>query len=214
MTYMQRDWIPNLSRERGRQRLITSGKWECPPRRVRTVVTTLQARDCLDTRQIDINNRDDVFAALQVQMISQGLQHWKRSRFARGNSTAGVLASVGESGGEQKRNGGGRCKLVKSDVSFAYFYAPSLEPTPVNIPEDCEPGYEKNELKVSLYGARPVAGHWQTYHTNEQMETNFLMASSSTCLFFHILHSIGDDSIHHDDVETSHHHGNSNRLRV
>ena len=48
-----------------------------------------------------------------------------------------------------------------NDVSRAYFYAPSLKPTFVQIcAEDFEPGDEHRygKLLASMYGTRPAAG--------------------------------------------------------
>ena len=96
-----------------------------------------------------------------------------------------VLVSLAAS---RKGKDGGRWKLMVSDVSRAYFYAPSLKPTFVEIcPEDFEPGDEHRcgELNVSVYGTRPAAGNWQRIYTQKLLESGFLKASSSSCIFFH-----------------------------
>ena len=85
-----------------------------------------------------------------------------------------VLVSLEAS---RKGKGGGRWKLVVSDVSRAYFYAPSLKPTFVEIcPEDLEPGEEHRcgELNVSMCGTRPAAGNWPTILHTEIGGVRFL----------------------------------------
>ena len=63
-----------------------------------------------------------------------------------------------------------------SDVSRAYFHAPSLKPTFVEIcPEDFEPRDEHRcgELNVSMYGTRPAAGNWQRFCKQKLEESRF-----------------------------------------
>ena len=75
-----------------------------------------------------------------------------------------------------------------NDVSRAYFYAPSLKPTFVQIcAEDFEPGDEHRcgKLLVSMYGTRPTAGNWQRCYTDVLKLNGFTTPPSSTCIFNH-----------------------------
>ena len=64
---------------------------------------------------------------------------------------------------------GRRKKVMANDVARAYFNAPNLKPTFVDIcNEGWEPGDEEmcGELLVSMYGTRPAASNWQKCYTD------------------------------------------------
>ena len=63
-----------------------------------------------------------------------------------------------------------------NDVARAYFNAPSLSPTFVDIcEEDFEEGDEGmcGELKVSMYGAGPAASNWKKCYTKLLVDNGF-----------------------------------------
>ena len=65
---------------------------------------------------------------------------------------------------------------MANDVARAYFNAPNLKPTFVNIcDEDWEPGDKDmcGELLVSMYGTRPAASNWQKCYTDLLVENGF-----------------------------------------
>jgi hypothetical protein len=98
---------------------------------------------------------------------------------------------------------GERYKIMVNDVSRAYFYAPSLNPTFVEIcEEDFEPGDEQRcgELAVSMYGTRPAAMNWQKCYTDLLIANGFTAAISCACMFYHYQKDIsvfvhGDDFV-------------------
>ena len=94
-----------------------------------------------------------------------------------------------------------RRKIMVNDVARAYFNAPNLKPTFVEIcDEDREPGDENmcGELLVSMYGTRPAAGNWQKCYTNLLTENGFKRTRACTCTFRHTGHDI-DLMVHGDD---------------
>ncbi len=71
-----------------------------------------------------------------------------------------------------------------NDVARAYFNAPNLTPTLVELcDEDREPGDEGmcGELLVSTYGTKPAAKNWTTLVT----ENGFKRTRACTCMFRH-----------------------------
>ena len=94
-------------------------------------------------------------------------------------------------------------KIIVNDVSRAYFYAPSLKPTFVQIcAEDFEQGDEHRcgKLLVSMYGTRPAAGNWQRCYTDVLKANGCTTSPSSTCIFYHTTRRImifvhGDDFV-------------------
>jgi len=79
-------------------------------------------------------------------------------------------------------------KIMVNDVSRAYFYAPCLTPTFVEIcEEDFEDGDEDKcgELLVSMYGTRPAASNWHTHYSGILLKLGFKKGSSNSCIFWH-----------------------------
>ncbi len=65
---------------------------------------------------------------------------------------------------------------MANDVARAYFNAPNLKPTFVEIcEEDREPGDEGMccDLLVSMYGTWPAASNWQKHRTKLLTENGF-----------------------------------------
>eukprot|EP00973_Karenia_brevis_P007173 972762-Karenia_brevis.AAC.1 len=88
-----------------------------------------------------------------------------------------------------------------NDVSRAYFYAKSQQPTFVELcDEDKEPGDEGmcGELLVSMYGTRNAALNWQQCVTQAFVNNGFSVGRSSPCIFHHRQRDIWT-MIHGDD---------------
>lgn len=96
---------------------------------------------------------------------------------------------------------GARRRIMTNDVARAYFNAPSLSPTFVDIcEEDFEEGDEDNcgELRVSMYGTRPAAQNWQRCFTELLVGQGFTVTRASTCIMRHNARDI-DLLVHGDD---------------
>ena len=92
-----------------------------------------------------------------------------------------------------------------NDVARAYFNAPSLSPTFVDIcDEDFEEGDEGmcGELMVSMYGARPAASNWQKCYTKLLVDNGLTKTRASTCVFYHHVRDL-DLIAHGDDFVTT-----------
>lgn len=73
-------------------------------------------------------------------------------------------------------------------VAPACFNAPGRSPTFVDIcDEDFEDGDEDNcgELRVSMYGTRPIAPAWQRRHTEQSVNRWIKVTRASTCTMRH-----------------------------
>ena len=79
-----------------------------------------------------------------------------------------LKAIVSEAASKGRRSQDGTIGIKINDVSRAYFYARSLEPTYVELcEEDCEPGEEDmcGRLNQAMYGTRAAAKEWQSEFT-------------------------------------------------
>ena len=142
----------------------------------------------MEVRWVDINKQDDASPLYRSRLVAKDFKKGKHPDLCTAAPPLELLRKLVSLAASRKGKGGGRWKLMVSDVSRAYFYATSLKPTFEEIcPEDFEPGDEHRcgELNVSIYGTRPAAGNWQRFYTQKLVESGFLKASSSTCIFFH-----------------------------
>ena len=98
---------------------------------------------------------------------------------------------------------GGPVEVLHSDISRAYFNAPTTEPTYVRIPEeDWEPGDENRcaRLLVSMYGTRKAASNWEAHYSDWLLEIGFERGTGYPSIFVHKERNIkllvhGDDFI-------------------
>ena len=142
----------------------------------------------IGVRWVDINKQDDASPLHRSRLVAKDFNKGKDPDLYTATPPLELLRVLVSLAASRKGKGGGRWKLMVGDVSRAYVYAPSLKPTFVGIcPEDFEPGDEHRcgELNVSMYRTRPAAGNWQRFYTQTLVESGFLRASSSTCIFFH-----------------------------
>ena len=108
------------------------------------------------------------------------------------------LISVAASGKSIKQR---RNQIMANDVARAYFNAPNLKPTFVDIcEEDWEEGDEDmcGELLVSMYGTRPAASNWQKCYTDLLVDNGFNRTRACACTFRHAERDI-DLIVHGDD---------------
>ena len=78
-------------------------------------------------------------------------------------------------------------KLIYSDVSRAYFYAKSLQPVYVQLPdEDREPGDENRcgRLLMSMYGTRDAEQNWASEYAGTLVASGFVRGRANPCLYF------------------------------
>lgn len=79
-------------------------------------------------------------------------------------------------------------KIMASDVSRAYFYAPSVRPVYVQVvDEDRQPGDENmcGRLSVSMYGTRDAALNWHEHYRDHLISLGSDQGRASPCLFYH-----------------------------
>ena len=96
-------------------------------------------------------------------------------------------------------NSKGRKKLIYADVSRAYFYAKSIRPVFVEVPEENrnkEDGHVVGELQLSMHGARDAARNL----AEESSQAGFIRGIAKPCLFRHNTREVsllvhGDDFV-------------------
>merc|ERR1711884_189382 len=79
-------------------------------------------------------------------------------------------------------------RILSIDVSRAYFYAESIRPVFIQIPEeDRLPGDEGlvGRLNLSLYGTRDAAQNWSVEYTRTLRAAGFEPGKASPCNFVH-----------------------------
>ena len=97
----------------------------------------------------------------------------------------------------------GPVEVLHSDISRAYFNAPTTEPTYIRIPEeDWEPGDERmcGMLLVSMYGTRKAASNWEAHYSDWLISLGFERGTGYPLIFLNKSRNIklmvhGDDFI-------------------
>ena len=93
-------------------------------------------------------------------------------------------------------------RILSIDVSRAYFYAESIRPVFIQIPEeDRLPGDEGlvGRLNLSLYGTRDAAQNWAVEYTRTLRAAGFEPGKASPCNFVHKTRDLAL-TVHGEDV--------------
>jgi hypothetical protein len=104
--------------------------------------------------------------------------------------------------------------LMTIDIKRAYFYAKSIRPTYIELPqEDYEPGDEHKcgILKLSLYGTRDAAMNWEAEINQTMKELGYIKGKASACVYRHgSMKSTA--AIHGDDILVEGDEGDMNKI--
>ena len=155
----------------------------------------------IKVKWVDTNKQDETNPRYRSRLVAKGFKRYNDPDLYTGTPPIEVLrflVSLAATGWSRKQR---RRKLMVNDVARAYFNAPNLVPTFVEIcEEDQEPGDEDicGELLVSMYGTRPAANNWQKFYTTLLINNGFERTRACTCTFRHHERDI-DLMVHGDD---------------
>ena len=159
----------------------------------------------IKVRWIDTNKQDELNPKYRSRLVAKQFKRYQDPELYTATPPIEMLRSIISIGATGSSRKGRRRKIMVNDVARAYFNAPSLEPTFVEIcDEDFEPGDEDmcGELLVSMYGTRQAASNWQKCYTNLLLGSGFTRTRASTCIFYHAGRDL-DLIVHGDDFVTT-----------
>ena len=142
----------------------------------------------IGVRWVDVNKQDEKDPLYRSRLVAKDYNNSKEPDLYTATPALEFLRLIVSLAASFQDKCGRPWKIVVNDVNRAYFYAPSLKPTFVQIcAEDFEPGDEHRcgKLLVSMYGTRPAAGNWQRCYTDVLKANGFTTSPSSTRIFYH-----------------------------
>ena len=159
----------------------------------------------IQVRWIDVNKGDDTNTHYRSRLVAKDFKTFVNLEWYAATPPLEVLRALISMGATTTCAAEGPNKIMINDISRAYFYAPSTEPTFVELcEEDKEEGDENmcGELLVSMYGTRPAATNWQKCYTDLLEANGFRKAKSNSCLFCHKDRRL-KTMVHGDDFVTA-----------
>ena len=155
----------------------------------------------IGVRWVDVNKQGDDDPLYRSRLVAKDFNNCKDPDLYTATPPLEYLRLIVSLAASRTSANGERWKIMINDVSRAYFYAPSMQPTFVDIcEEDFQPGDEGmcGELLVSMYGTRPAAGNWQRCYT-ELLSHGFVGAASCTCIVHRLVRDVMV-FVHGDDI--------------
>ena len=159
----------------------------------------------IKVRWIDTNKQDEKNPRYRSRLVAKEFKRYNNPDLFTGTPPIEMLRFLVSTAATGWSRMGKRRKIMVNDVARAYFNAPNLVPTFVDIcEEDREPGDEGmcGELLVSMYGTRPAANNWQKFYTKVLLDNGFKRSRGCTCTFHHSERDI-DLVVHGDDFITT-----------
>ena len=139
----------------------------------------------IGTKWVDVNKGDDEEPEYRCRFVAKEIKRRNdESIFAATPPLEGkkLLFSLAVSG---TKGSADPLKLLFIDVKRAYFYAKSVRPVFVQLPDE-DPGEGmRGRLQRSMYGTRDAASDWEAEYTKGLIEDGFMAGVASPCAFYH-----------------------------
>ena len=139
-------------------------------------------RPPIGTRWIDINKGDAINTNYRSRLVAKEYKVDIRPELFAATPPTECLRLLLSKAAECRKR-----KVLYIDVSRAYFYAKSIRPTYIKLPEEDarsgEPGLV-GRLKYSMYGTRDAAQNWAEEYSATLVKAGYQRGRANPCLFY------------------------------
>ena len=158
----------------------------------------------ITTKWIDTNKGSDSEPNYRSRLVARELNLSERpDLFAATLPLESLRYTISRCASAQNRQRPHR--LMAIDLSRAYFYAESIRPVFIELPEEVRlPGDEGlvGRLNLSLYGTRDAAQSWSIEYTQTLRAAGFIVGKASPCNFRHATRDL-IVTVHGDDFTSA-----------